>query len=170
MSDTPSQTAQTEDLVVKRILDAPLERVWQAWADPEQVMRWWGPKYYTCPSARIDLRQGGRYVFAMRAPQEQGAQVSYISGVYKVVVPMQLLEFGQSLSDEDGNLIDPAQEGMPPGFPLETRTTVAFRTIRDMTELTVTEYDWPVSQMMIYSFAGLHQMVDKLSEALSRES
>lgn len=167
MNDSPSQTAQTEDLVVKRILDAPLERVWQAWTDPQQVMRWWGPKYYTCPSVKIDLRQGGRYVFAMRAPQEKGGQVSYVSGVYKEIVPLGWLEFGQSLSDQDGNLIDPAQMGMPPDFPQETRTTVAFRTIKGMTDLTVTEYDWPVSQMMIYSFAGLHQMVDKLADSLA---
>jgi len=28
------------DLVVTRVFDAPVERVWKAWTDPEQVMRW----------------------------------------------------------------------------------------------------------------------------------
>ena len=39
-----------EDLVVTRIIDAPLEMVWKAWTDPEHVMRWWGPKDWTSPS------------------------------------------------------------------------------------------------------------------------
>ena len=33
-----------QNLVVTRILDAPIELVWKAWTEPEHVMRWWGPK------------------------------------------------------------------------------------------------------------------------------
>jgi uncharacterized protein YndB with AHSA1/START domain len=32
-------------------------------------MRWWGPRVYTSPSCRIDLRVGGRYLVCMRSPQ-----------------------------------------------------------------------------------------------------
>ena len=48
-----------KDLVFTRTFAAPVERVWQAWADPELVKRWWGPDGFTCPLARIDLREGG---------------------------------------------------------------------------------------------------------------
>jgi hypothetical protein len=59
--------------------------------------------------------------------------------------------------------------GMPPDFPKEIRTVVTFKRFRnDMTELTVTEYAWPVSQMMVYSIAGLHQTIDKLIESLKK--
>jgi uncharacterized protein YndB with AHSA1/START domain len=91
------------------------------------VKRWWGPKYYTSPSCKIDLREGGRYVFAMQAPPEQGGQVSYSSGVFKKIIPMERLEFTQSLSDQDGSAIDPAQIGMPPTF--RESTVVTFRAI-----------------------------------------
>ncbi|HZQ08891.1 MAG TPA: SRPBCC domain-containing protein [Anaerolineae bacterium] len=157
-----------EDLVVKRIIDAPLELVWQAWTDPQHVMKWWGPKYYTSPSAKIDLREGGKYVFGMRAPQEQGGQDSYTAGVYTKIVPMERLEFTQGLSDEDGNPIDPAQIGMPPDFPKEIRTVVLFKRKGDMTELTITEYGWTPSQMYVYSYAGMQQSIDKMAEALAR--
>jgi uncharacterized protein YndB with AHSA1/START domain len=157
-----------EDLVVTRIIDAPLERVWKAWTEPEQVTRWWGPKHYTSPSAVIDLREGGKFVFCMRAPVEQGGQDSYTAGVYKKIVPMRLLEFTQGLSDKDGNPIDPAQIGMPPDFPSEIRTTVVFQAKGSMTELTITEYDWPVSQMFVYSYAGMQQCIDKMAENLKR--
>ena len=157
-----------EDIVVTRILDAPLEMVWKAWTDPEHVKRWWGPKHYTSPTCKIDLHEGGKYVFCMRAPEDQGGQDSFTAGVYKKIVPLELLEFTQSLSDKDGNKIDPVQVGMPPDFPREIRTVVIFKAKGDMTELTITEYDWPVSQMYVYSLAGLHQSIDKLAESLAR--
>jgi uncharacterized protein YndB with AHSA1/START domain len=166
MSDNSAQAPRHEDLVVKRIIDAPLEMVWKAWTDPEQVKRWWGPKYYTSPWCKIDLREGGRYIFCMRAPSDQGGQDSFTAGAYIQIVPMERLEFTQGLADSEGHPIDPAQMGMPPDFPRELRTVVAFKAKGDMTELTITEYDWPVSQMFVYSLAGMHQSIDKLSESL----
>jgi len=169
MSENTTQSGyqEKEDLVVTRIIDAPIELVWRAWTDPDHIMKWWGPKYYTSPSCKIDLREGGKYVFCMRAPQGQGGQDSYTTGVFKKIIPLELLEFTQGLADQDGNPIDPAQAGMPPDFPKTIRTVVTFKRFRgDMTELTVTEYAWPASQMMVYSIAGLHQSMDKLIESL----
>lgn len=156
-----------EDLVVKRIIDAPLELVWKAWTEPEHVMKWWGPKHYTCPYCKIDLREGGKFVFAMRAPAEQGGQETYTAGVYKKIIPMQYLEFIQGMSDREGNPIDPALVGMPPDFPEEIRTSIVFKARGELTELIITEYDWPMSQMYIYSLAGLHQTIDKLEASLA---
>jgi uncharacterized protein YndB with AHSA1/START domain len=173
MSENTTQSGykEKEDLVVTRIIDAPIELVWKAWTDPEHVMKWWGPKYYTSPSCKIDLREGGKYVFCMRAPQEQGGQDSYTAGIFKKILPMELLEFTQGMADQDGNPIDPAQAGMPPDFPKAIRTVVTFKRFRgDMTELTVTEYAWPASQMMVYSIAGLHQSIDKLIESLKNRN
>jgi uncharacterized protein YndB with AHSA1/START domain len=167
MTET-TDNVKREDLVVTRILDAPLALVWKAWTDPEHVKRWWGPKHYTSPTCKIDLREGGKYVFCMRAPEDQGGQDSYTAGVFKKIVPMERLEFTQSLSDRDGNKIDPVQVGMPPDFPREIRTVVIFKAKGDMTELTITEYDWPVSQMSVYSYAGMHQSIDKLAESLAK--
>ncbi|HUI73255.1 MAG TPA: SRPBCC domain-containing protein, partial [Spirochaetia bacterium] len=60
-----------QNLVITRIFDAPRELVWKAWTDPRFVMQWWGPKGFTSPSCKIDLRVGGRYLFCMRAPDGQ---------------------------------------------------------------------------------------------------
>jgi uncharacterized protein YndB with AHSA1/START domain len=32
------------DMVVSRTFNAPQERVWRAWSDPDEVMKWWGRK------------------------------------------------------------------------------------------------------------------------------
>jgi uncharacterized protein YndB with AHSA1/START domain len=156
------------DLVITRIIDAPIDLVWKAWTDPQYVTRWWGPEFYTSPTCKIDLREGGRYTFCMRAPQDQGGQDMYTSGIYKKIVPMQYLEFTQGMSDKDGNPVDPAQLGLPADFPKELRTTIVFTAKGNMTELTITEYDWPVSQMYVYSYAGMHQSLDKLSTSLTK--
>ena len=167
MTETAQQTIK-EDLVVTRIIDAPLEMVWKAWTQPEHVMRWWGPKDYTSPTCKLDLRVGGKFLFCMRAPKEQGGQDSYTAGVYEKIVPMELLEFTQSLSDKDGNKLDPVKAGMPPDFPKEMHMKVVFRPKGNMTELVVTIYAFTVGQMYVYALAGWHQSIDKLAESLAR--
>jgi uncharacterized protein YndB with AHSA1/START domain len=163
-----NDTSDKKDIVLKRIYNAPLDSVWKAWTDPEYVMRWWGPRGYTSPSCKIDFREGGRYIWCMRAPKEQGGQDMYTTGTYNKIVPMQRIEFGQSLSDKDGNLLDPAKLGMPPDFPRVIRTVLEFKSLGDKTELTVTEFDWKIGQMRDYSESGMAECLDKLSEIFTK--
>lgn len=160
------ETIRTEGLVITRIIDAPVELVWQAWTDPVHVMRWWGPKYYTSPSAKIDLRVGGKFIFCMRAPAEQGGQDSYTSGVYTKIVPLERLEFTQGMSDKDGNRIDPGSVGLPPDFPQEMDTVIQFNRKGDLTELIITESHWKASPMAVFAYAGMHESLDKMSAVL----
>ncbi len=168
MVSSSTTQIQKEDLFIKRIIDAPIALVWKAWTEPEHVTRWWGPKYYTSPSAKIDLRVGGKYIFCMRAPQEQGGKDSYAAGIYQRIVPLELLEFTKWLADADGNPVDPAAAGLPPDFPKEMRTTVVFTAKGEMTQLTITETGWTPSTMFVYALAGTHQSIDKLADSLER--
>jgi len=157
-----------QDLVVKRIVDAPLALVWRAWTEPEHVRRWWGPKDYVSPVCTLDLREGGQYCFAMRAPAEQGGQDSYTSGTYLKIVPLERLEFTQGLADAAGNRIEPAQLGFGADFPREFRTTVLFRAKGELTELVITQHGWPVGQMFVYALAGMQQSIDKLADSVAQ--
>jgi uncharacterized protein YndB with AHSA1/START domain len=151
---------EKRDLVITRLFDAPIELAWKAWTDPQQVMR---------SSCKIDFREGGKFLFCMRAPKEfQGGQDFYTAGVYKKIVPLKLIEFSQSLSDNDGNRIDPTTLGMPADFPKEIPSALAFKRVGDKTELTVTEYGWTVGQMLDMSEAGMSQCLDKLAEVLAK--
>ena len=49
--------------------DAPAERVWQLWADPRQLERWWGPPTYPATVTSHDLRPGGRVEYHMTGPE-----------------------------------------------------------------------------------------------------
>ena len=160
---------KTHDLVVTRVFDAPIELAWKAWTDPEYVMKWWGPKYFTSPSAKIDLRVGGTSLVCMRAPKEFGGMDMYSTWVYREILPMERIEFVQNLSDETGNLLDPATLGLPPEFPRDTRTVVTFKDLGNgKTEMTVTEYNMPTAETEMGRNAelGLNQSLDKLVASL----
>jgi uncharacterized protein YndB with AHSA1/START domain len=49
--------------------DAAAERVWQLWADPRQLERWWGPPTYPATFTKHDLRPGGRVEYHMTGPE-----------------------------------------------------------------------------------------------------
>ena len=168
MSQTTG-SVKKRDLVIVRTFDAPIELVWRAWTDPEQVMRWWGPRGFTSPFCKIDFREGGKFLFCMRAPKDfQGGQDFYTAGVYKKIVPMTLIEFSQGLADMDGNRIDPTTMGMPADFPKEIPSALAFKRVGNKTELTATEYGWTEGQMRDLSESGLNECLDKLAEVLAK--
>jgi uncharacterized protein YndB with AHSA1/START domain len=49
--------------------DAPRERVWQLWADPRQLERWWGPPTYPATVDEHDLSPGGSVTYFMTSPE-----------------------------------------------------------------------------------------------------
>lgn len=168
MDTQEMQKVMIADLVINRIVDAPVKRVWEAWTNPERIMCWWGPQDYTSPLARVDLRVGGKFFFVMRAPKAQGGMDSFTVGTYTKIVPLKSLEFTQSFADKEGNVINPQQAGMPAEVPSEIQSKVMFKAIHggELTDLSVVEYCWPVSQMYVYSIAGWHQSIDKLSRCV----
>jgi len=78
-----STTVGNEELFITRIFDAPGELLWKAWTEPESVKRWWGPKNFTSPFAKIDLRVGGTYLYCMRSPEGQDF---WSTGVYREII------------------------------------------------------------------------------------
>jgi uncharacterized protein YndB with AHSA1/START domain len=160
-----SNATQKHDLIVTRLFDAPVEKVWQAWTDAALLQQWWGPKGFTCPLARLDVREGGTSLVAMHSP-DHGTHYSIWS--YQHITPHERLEFIHNLADSDGNSIDPVALGMPPDFPQNQRQTVVFNAVSaDRTELIVTEYGWTPGQMMEFSRLGMTQCLDKLAALLA---
>jgi uncharacterized protein YndB with AHSA1/START domain len=101
----------TKTLRFNRHFQAAREKIFRAWTDPKQLMKWWGPKGFTTPIAEVDLRENGRYRIAMQ-PQE--GPVRYLSGVYIEVKPPKRLVMTWSF------------EGTPRHDGHESRLTLAF--------------------------------------------
>ncbi len=67
MSDSNPEAAADQEVLITRIFEAPRERVFRAWTDPDEVAAWYGPEHMDTPREKIhiDLRVGGRYELTM---------------------------------------------------------------------------------------------------------
>jgi uncharacterized protein YndB with AHSA1/START domain len=77
-------------LIIRRRFNAPPEKVFSAWTDPEKVKRWMGPGDIKAVSAESDPRKGGRYRWVMKSPDGEDHEVS---GVYREIIPNEKLVF-----------------------------------------------------------------------------
>lgn len=167
MSTVTTRNTVKQNIAVTRVIAAPVELVWKSWTEPERIMQWWGPRNYISPSCEIDFREGGNYLFCMRAPQDQGGLDYYTTGTYQKIVPMERIEFTASISDKDGNRVNSGRSGISPDFPEEIRTVATFKELLEgITEITITEHNLSMGQMAVFALIGLHQSMDKLAEAV----
>ena len=60
--------ASPMEIISSRLFNAPPETLFNAFADPEQLKHWWGPKGFTNTFNAFDFRPGGEWVFTMHAP------------------------------------------------------------------------------------------------------
>jgi uncharacterized protein YndB with AHSA1/START domain len=110
------------ELVITRVFDAPRNLVFQAWADPERMARWAGPRGFTMTSWEIDARPGGGYRFCLRSPEGTDHRVR---GVYRELVGGERLVYTWAWVDAEGK----------PGH--ETLITVTFEDRGEKTLLTL---------------------------------
>ena len=90
---------ETLTLTLEAEFNASAERVWQLWADPRQLERWWGPPTYPATVDSHDLRSGGRVEYHMTGPQ--GDQPHGYWDVVEVDEPKQLA-FVDGFAHADG--------------------------------------------------------------------
>lgn len=74
MNDAAAGGFKRRDITKTWILDAPRELVWNAWTEPEQLARWWGPRGMNTPleTIEMDVRPGG--VFRLTMVAANGAE------------------------------------------------------------------------------------------------
>jgi uncharacterized protein YndB with AHSA1/START domain len=88
MSDPTPVAAAGQAVLITRIFDAPREKVFRAWTDPDQVAAWYGPERFDTPreKIRIDLRVGGRYELTM-VQRDGGAEFAIGYDILELVEP-----------------------------------------------------------------------------------
>jgi uncharacterized protein YndB with AHSA1/START domain len=88
MSDSTPVAASEQEVLITRIFDAPRERVFRAWTDPDEVAAWYGPEHFDTPRERIhiDLRVGGRYELTM-VQRGSGAEFPVGYDILELVEP-----------------------------------------------------------------------------------
>lgn len=131
-----TQKKNENELTIIRTFNVSRELVWKAWTEPEQVMRWWGPKSFTTPVSKIDLRVGGKYIYCMRSPEGKDF---WGTGIFREIVAPERLVMTDSFADENGNVVPATYYGMSPDFPQELLIRVTFEELEGgRTRLTLT--------------------------------
>ncbi len=154
---------KSEELIITRLFDAPVELVWHAWTDPEHLMKWWGPKVFTSPSCQLDFRVGGNYLFCMRSPEGQDF---WTTGEYREIVPSKRIVFTDCFADEHGNVVPSTHYGMGDDFPLELTVTVTFEDLNGKTRMTMRHSGIPAGEHRAGAQEGWNGSFDKLAESL----
>jgi uncharacterized protein YndB with AHSA1/START domain len=150
-------TPHEHDLVLKRVLDAPPEKVWRAWTDPEILPSWFSPRPWTITQCKLDVRPGGISSFTMRGPD--GTDYPNV-GVYLEVVPHRRLV----TTDAYG------PDWTPSAKPFFT-AVIDFEDLGDgRTAYTGTARHWTAEDKKAHEEMGFHQgwgqVADQLAERL----
>jgi uncharacterized protein YndB with AHSA1/START domain len=147
-------TPADREIHIERVFDAPRDRVFAVYTDPELIPEWWGPRDTTTVVDEMDVRPGGSWRFVMRSAD--GSESGF-RGVYREVTPperiVQTFEW----------------EGMPGHISVETAT---FEDLGDRTKVTTVslfhtteERDGMLGSGME---GGLNETYARLDELLAR--
>lgn len=152
-----------QELVISRIFNAPRERVWEAWSKPDIFKKWWGPKGFSCPVAKIDFRKGGKYINCMKSPD---GQEFWSTGTYREIVEPEKIVATDSFADDQGNVVHAEHYGMSKDFPLEMIVNMIFEDQNGKTKFTLRHIGIPNLDMLNATRDGWNESFDKLSDLL----
>lgn len=156
-----------EELIITRFFDAKRELLWKAFTDPELFKQWWGPKEFTTPLVKMDLKVGGEHFNCMQAPD---GEFFCSKGIYQEINPPELLIVTDSFTDEEGNVVPATYYGLGEGFPMEMLLKIKLEEQGGKTKLTIRHSDiGNLSETELIDMRrGWMESLDKLEEYLAK--
>ncbi|MGF1620294.1 MAG: SRPBCC domain-containing protein [Rhodomicrobiaceae bacterium] len=82
-----------DPVVIEEEFDAPVEKVYRAWTDPEEMVKWFGSAPDAANKAEMDLRVGGRWRYVFKRTDDRA---EYVEGEYLTVDRNAALAFSWS--------------------------------------------------------------------------
>jgi uncharacterized protein YndB with AHSA1/START domain len=167
MGESQAQNAGKWPMVITREFDAPREKVWKAFTEAAHAKNWWGPKGFTTPVWKGDVRVGGMVHSAMQTPD---GKLIWGKGIYRELVKPKRLVVTDSFADEKGNTVQASHYAMDADFPLELLITITFEEHDGKTTMTLTHGgEGHVSDFMSEGMReGWNESFDKLDEYLKK--
>lgn len=126
--------SSSDDLVISRTFDAPRDLVWKAWTEPERLAQWWGPKGCTIRVAKLDVRPGGMFHYAMQFKPGHDIWARF---VYHEIERPERLVFVISFSDATGGITRAPFPQLGDSWPLEVLNTLTLTEQDGKTTLTL---------------------------------
>ncbi len=143
------------DLTIKRTIKSSPQRLFRAWTQADELLKWFGPEGVSTETAEVDLRVGGAYRLVLRLPD--GNTVAH-HGHYREIRPAEKLVFTWILENQacDGSR----------GEDCETLVTVHFEDRGSATELTITHEFLPSEKARNNHEFGWNGCLDSLEQLL----
>jgi uncharacterized protein YndB with AHSA1/START domain len=139
-------TTTPENLTVQRVIRAPRERVFRAWTDPNEILKWFAPGDCRALQAHVELRVGGNYHFRVFT---HGIEMDLVGVFREITAPSRLVYTWQF------------KGGPPPDMP-ETLVTVEFVEKGSSTEIRIKHEQLPTSEVREQHRLGWEGCLDKL--------
>jgi uncharacterized protein YndB with AHSA1/START domain len=158
---------QQESVVIERTFDATADLIWRMWTEPEHFKAWYGPQGAVIPVAKMDVRVGGSRLVGMEMVTPNGPMQMWFTGEYREVVENERLVYTESMSDENGNVLLPAELGMPEGHPTTTEVIVELEEVGGRTRMVMTHVGIPKDSP---GAAGWTMAFDKLAAHVQAQS
>lgn len=153
-----SGTIAERELVLTRLINAPREKLYRAWTEPELIKQWFAPKPWTTPSAEVDVRPGGSSLVVMRSPDGKDFPNP---GVYLEVVENERLVVTDAYT----------KAWVPSEKPFMT-LILTFEEEGDATRYTARVLHWTVADREEHEKMGFHegwgQCTDQLADLVAK--
>lgn len=147
-----STQTQAMTVEVKKLISAPVERVYQAWTDPTQLSKWFGCSKVVNLQVELDLRVDGQY--RMDAETCENNKAGLVTGTYKEIVPNKKLVFTWNNDSQE--------------FPAnDTLVTVEFIDKGKSTEVVIKHTRFQIEKTAQAHNMGWSESLDKLSAYLA---
>jgi len=154
----------TQSVTLERVLDAPIDLVWQMWTEAEHFAAWYGPMGATVPVIEMDVIVGGGRHFCIEMQTPDGQSRMWFVGEYRVIEQPNRLVYTESMSNPDGNRVSPEAMGMPGGHPEITEVTVELTDVDGRTRMVMTHAGIPADSP---GAMGWNMALDKLEAHLA---
>ncbi len=136
-----------------RVLNAPSERVYRAFLEPEAMAKWLPPRGFTCQVHEMDARVGGRFRMTFRNFGTGHAHSFF--GEYLELVPGQRLRYNDQFED--------------PNLPGVLEVTVDLKAVSCGTEITVTQAGIPEMIPLEMCYLGWQESLLQLADLVEPE-
>jgi uncharacterized protein YndB with AHSA1/START domain len=134
-------------LTVTRVINAPCEKVFRAWTEPQQLAQWFSPQEVELRDFKADVKNGG--AFRIHYVGKKGEFIA--SGNYREIIPNQRLKFSWTWG----------HYGMP-----DSVVTVDFEDLGKTTRLTLRHEGLPDQEDVDQHTHGWTSMVEKFSQLI----
>lgn len=149
-------TNETAKFTLTRTFDAPIEKLWDAWTDENQLKIWFGPKACPISYSKQDFSIGGTYHYGLDIP---GGSKMWGRWTFREITKPSRLKWDHNFSDETGTQI--TRHPFSATWPKEMICQLDFIPEGNKTTITLTSYAINVNDVERKTwedgFAGMNQ-------------